>query len=40
MKSFAIAYAILADIMSLAALVTYGIDKRRAPTGQRRVPAA
>ena len=38
MKSFAVAYAILAGIMSLVAFVAYGIDKRSAQAGRRRIP--
>ena len=38
MKSFAVAYAVLAGIMSLVAFVAYGIDKKRAQTAGRRIP--
>jgi len=38
MKSFAVAYIILAGIMSLVAFVAYGIDKQSAQTGKRRIP--
>ncbi|NLX96326.1 MAG: DUF1294 domain-containing protein [Rhodopirellula sp.] len=38
MRTAAIVYLIVVAIMSLWAFVTYGIDKRRAQTGRRRVP--
>ena len=38
MKTIAAAYLVLVLVMSLVALVTYGLDKRHARNGQRRVP--